>query len=85
MRSPNVGPDIEQRREETHLAAQDSMNEKDLQVKEPKKKTKNLSSTLTMQAVRSNSTAKTIILACNMPAPSLKVDHLCTSLASKKI
>ena len=36
MRFPNVGPDIEQRREERHLAAQDTMNEKCLQVKEPK-------------------------------------------------
>ena len=50
MRSPNVGPDIEQRREGAHLAAQDSMNEKGLQVKEPMKKTQDLSSTLTMQA-----------------------------------
>ena len=50
MGFPNVGPDIEQRREEAHLAAQDSMNEKDLQVKEPKKETEIQSSTLTMQA-----------------------------------
>ena len=69
MRLPNVGPDIEQGREKTHLATQDTMNKKQLQVKRAKQKKIQIDPGLSpCMHVRSNPTAMTTFFAGNMPA-----------------
>ena len=78
MRFPNVGPDVEQRREEPHLAAQDTMNENCLQVKEPNRREYAL-----IQHPHHAGTCEAI--PGSMPAPLLKANHLCTPLTCKKV